>query len=388
MADDGPRLVVQNTVLKGRVYPLKPEGVTIGRGAENDIFVDLPSVSRQHARVEKAEGSWHVRDLGSRNGIRIDDQPMREADLKPGQIFAVGDVLFQFQTAASAIPVAEGAENPAPAEEARPAMARPGIPMAPQERGGEGEEVRRGVLLMSVTMACLALVVAAGGYWYLNLRDPEPRRRALSPVKVAVGESRLVWLQGAEIVAATIQSDAPSIASAERYEEKYLLVTGRSAGSTTLRMETLRGNEILLRVLVRGRREDPMETYQRMQLNERERRRRAARYVEAGDRLAQADPARALEQYRIALTLMQPVPDKGQMVIHANRQVQTLEKRIQEKYRELISSAQLALADKNVERGLFYLQEVLDLIPDEQDPRHQRAYLRIKEVLLRTQGED
>lgn len=46
--------------------------VAIGRGPESDIVLADPAVSRSHARLEQdAEGRLLLRDLGSRNGIRL-----------------------------------------------------------------------------------------------------------------------------------------------------------------------------------------------------------------------------------------------------------------------------------------------------------------------------
>jgi predicted component of type VI protein secretion system len=54
------------------------EAITrIGRGAENDVVVDHPSVSRLHARVEREAGVYRIVDLGSTNGTSLDSVELR-----------------------------------------------------------------------------------------------------------------------------------------------------------------------------------------------------------------------------------------------------------------------------------------------------------------------
>jgi pSer/pThr/pTyr-binding forkhead associated (FHA) protein len=46
--------------------------VRIGRGAENEMVVDEPAISRVHARVEGEAGTWRIVDLESTNGTSVD----------------------------------------------------------------------------------------------------------------------------------------------------------------------------------------------------------------------------------------------------------------------------------------------------------------------------
>jgi pSer/pThr/pTyr-binding forkhead associated (FHA) protein len=69
----------------------------MGRGDENDVvFADLRA-SRKHAELKKlANGRWHLRDLGSQNGVVWNGKVTREADLKSGDIVTVGETAFEF----------------------------------------------------------------------------------------------------------------------------------------------------------------------------------------------------------------------------------------------------------------------------------------------------
>jgi len=49
----------------------------IGRGAENDLVIDDPAISRAHARVEQEAGVYRLTDLGSTNGTSVDGVELR-----------------------------------------------------------------------------------------------------------------------------------------------------------------------------------------------------------------------------------------------------------------------------------------------------------------------
>ncbi len=49
-----------------------------GRAEESDVRLDDPSVSLNHARIERAKGIWLLRDLQSTNGTFIGSAPVIE----------------------------------------------------------------------------------------------------------------------------------------------------------------------------------------------------------------------------------------------------------------------------------------------------------------------
>jgi Nif-specific regulatory protein len=71
----------------GEVHPLKPGArYTLGRAATNTIVLRDDMCSREHAEIFQTEGEWCLRDLGSLNGSRVNNQPVT-SDYK----LAVGD---------------------------------------------------------------------------------------------------------------------------------------------------------------------------------------------------------------------------------------------------------------------------------------------------------
>jgi adenylate cyclase len=62
-------------------------GLTLGRSSDNDVVLRDFSVSRHHARVEERGEEVHLVDLGSTNGIRINESFVASG------VFALGDLL-------------------------------------------------------------------------------------------------------------------------------------------------------------------------------------------------------------------------------------------------------------------------------------------------------
>jgi predicted component of type VI protein secretion system len=70
--------------------------VTIGRAADCDCAVAEPTVSRHHAELRRDGDRWLLRDLGSRNGIRVNGMRVLEAtEVHPGDGIALGDARFR-----------------------------------------------------------------------------------------------------------------------------------------------------------------------------------------------------------------------------------------------------------------------------------------------------
>jgi pSer/pThr/pTyr-binding forkhead associated (FHA) protein len=62
----------------------------IGRSPDADITLDDRWVSRRHCELEMIDGLLFVRDLGSKHGILVNDSPVSESPLQPGDTLNVG----------------------------------------------------------------------------------------------------------------------------------------------------------------------------------------------------------------------------------------------------------------------------------------------------------
>lgn len=75
----------------GRVHPL-PEGKSlVGRGESCQIVLDDPLVSRVHAAVFVEARGLRLEDLGSRNGVRLNGEPLTvPRELSFGDVIRIG----------------------------------------------------------------------------------------------------------------------------------------------------------------------------------------------------------------------------------------------------------------------------------------------------------
>jgi adenylate cyclase len=69
--------------------------VVIGRHSDCDVVLRLGTISARHCQLDLKDGRWQVRDLGSRNGIRVDGKVCQEHDLAPGSILSIAIVRFR-----------------------------------------------------------------------------------------------------------------------------------------------------------------------------------------------------------------------------------------------------------------------------------------------------
>ncbi len=73
-----------------RAVRVEGEQLTIGRDEANDVVLDDPNVSRFHAEIVTGGGAAELRDLGSRNGTRVDGEAVTRARLEVGSEIRIG----------------------------------------------------------------------------------------------------------------------------------------------------------------------------------------------------------------------------------------------------------------------------------------------------------
>lgn len=72
-----PQLVLADA--RGTHFPVGSASVVVGRSNDCAVRLDNPEVSREHANVYFQEGTWWLRDRGSRFGTTIDGRQVRGA---------------------------------------------------------------------------------------------------------------------------------------------------------------------------------------------------------------------------------------------------------------------------------------------------------------------
>ncbi|HPC84137.1 MAG TPA: FHA domain-containing protein [Thermoanaerobaculaceae bacterium] len=137
-----------------RVLDIGADEVVVGRSHTAGICVADPSVSSQHAALRATGSGVQVRDLGSRNGVRVNGQLVASASLGPGDEVTLGHTTLHVEEPTCPIPVA-----PPPRPRPEPAAS----PVTPA----------RHVWPAIAAVLGLALLIAAG---ILVGRHHEPQR--------------------------------------------------------------------------------------------------------------------------------------------------------------------------------------------------------------------
>nr|MCH9685757.1 FHA domain-containing protein [Deltaproteobacteria bacterium] len=97
-ADSTPR----QPVLLGRgarrdlVVPVRG-ALVLGRVAPASVVLDDEGVSRRHAEVQGDRDPPVLRDLGSKNGTRVDGELVVEHALRSGDVIELGDARLEFR---------------------------------------------------------------------------------------------------------------------------------------------------------------------------------------------------------------------------------------------------------------------------------------------------
>lgn len=79
------------------VPPSGKSSVTLGRSRTCEIHLDDHTVSSQHAALECTSGSYELKDLGSRNGIKVNGKSAVNSRLKSGDTVELGRFTLLFK---------------------------------------------------------------------------------------------------------------------------------------------------------------------------------------------------------------------------------------------------------------------------------------------------
>ncbi len=121
-AEDTPTFVLVDGY---RRMPITEAVIGVGRGLENDIIIDDKHVSRLHAQLRRRYGQYVLYDLDSTSGTTVNDRPIREVPLQPGDVIAFAGYRVRFELEE---------EAPAPADTRPPGITQP-VPRPKRETG-------------------------------------------------------------------------------------------------------------------------------------------------------------------------------------------------------------------------------------------------------------
>jgi pSer/pThr/pTyr-binding forkhead associated (FHA) protein len=93
------RLVVVSSNFAGQEFVLDKAAVVIGRTDENDVVINHRSISRHHAKIVRENGHYHIVDLQSANGVRVNGEEYGKVELRKGDHIDLGHVRLRFVAA-------------------------------------------------------------------------------------------------------------------------------------------------------------------------------------------------------------------------------------------------------------------------------------------------
>lgn len=80
-----------------RTFPLRGELIVLGRSPECDLQLPDPGVSRRHAQLRYEEGVFVLEDLGSTNGTLVNNVPVGDRQLAPGDRIRLGNTTLVYE---------------------------------------------------------------------------------------------------------------------------------------------------------------------------------------------------------------------------------------------------------------------------------------------------
>jgi len=97
----------------GDPIPLLKKQLLIGRRESCDIVLRFANVSAHHCTLVNNGGYWYLRDMQSRNGVKVNDIRVEEKRVDPGDSISVAKHKYEMQYSPSEM----GAIGPPPADD-------------------------------------------------------------------------------------------------------------------------------------------------------------------------------------------------------------------------------------------------------------------------------
>jgi len=102
----------------GDPIPLLKKSLLVGRRESCDIVLRFSNVSAHHCQLTVNGGYWHLRDLQSRNGVKVNGVRTIDKRLDPGDILSIAKHKYELRYS----PIDLGAVGPPPMEIAEEAI--------------------------------------------------------------------------------------------------------------------------------------------------------------------------------------------------------------------------------------------------------------------------
>lgn len=176
-------------------FQLERKVVSLGRGSDNDIVIDSESVSGKHAEMQRVDGGYVLTDLGSTNGIKLDEVRQQKIPLISGMTVKLGDVAFDFSLSEEELellsheaPAYPEPSDPAPLPDLpEAAPSEPKRERAPKQRARAAEPSNDGP---GSGMVWLFIILAAAAF-FTGLSVRHQKETGESLIKAIVNKSEL-----------------------------------------------------------------------------------------------------------------------------------------------------------------------------------------------------
>lgn len=123
----------------GDPIPLIKKKLLMGRRESCDIVLRFANVSAHHCQLFINNGYWYIRDMQSRNGVKVNGLRVQEKRLDPGDTLAVAKHRYEVQYS----PADLGAVGPPPADDlpseimTESLLARAGLKSSPKKESSQ-----------------------------------------------------------------------------------------------------------------------------------------------------------------------------------------------------------------------------------------------------------
>ena len=99
----GSKIVARLIVIKGpdegKQFELGETMLSVGRDSGNKVRLSDTEVSRRHAEFRRtADNVFRLADVGSANGTFVNNQPVKDVELRPGDHIRIGQSILVYST--------------------------------------------------------------------------------------------------------------------------------------------------------------------------------------------------------------------------------------------------------------------------------------------------
>ena len=104
-ANQGGTLRIRDGEMAGQHFRLDRAVVSVGRDPECNFIIADSSISRKHVQFLRRLDGDYVQDLGSRNGTRVNDEPLHNLRLlQAGDVVMIGNIHLEYSVAPGVSP--------------------------------------------------------------------------------------------------------------------------------------------------------------------------------------------------------------------------------------------------------------------------------------------